>query len=107
MKLIINNIFANIPADLKAEVFEPLIEESNFKLERIISEAHSSPPGYWYDQEKNEFVLLLQGSAELSFENEDSIILRQGDYLIIPAHKKHRVKWTDETTQTIWLALHY
>lgn len=103
----IQNIFDKVPKNLKEELFESIAENNHFKLERIISEAHSSPPGYWYDQHKNEFVLLLQGSAQLSFQDDKSIILNPGDYLFIPAHTKHRVEWTDDKEKTIWLALHY
>lgn len=103
----IKNIFRDIPDDIRNEVFEEIVSSGNFKLERIISEGHSSPEGIWYDQEKNEFVLLLSGMAKLSFENNERVELSTGDYLIIPAHKKHRVDWTDPKQKTIWLTLHY
>lgn len=103
----IKNIFRDIPDDLRNEVFEEIVSSENFKLERIISEGNSSPEGFWYDQEKNEFVLLLSGAAKLSFENDESIELKPGDYLVIPSHKKHRVDRTDPNQKTIWLALHY
>ncbi|MEW5843805.1 MAG: cupin domain-containing protein [Bacteroidota bacterium] len=87
----IKNIFDKVPDDLANETFEELVSSKEFKLERIISEGHSSPKGFLYDQEKNEFVLLLSGSAKLSFENGESLELKPGDHLIIPSHKKHRV----------------
>lgn len=101
------NIFDAIPDDIKKEVFENIIENDKFKLERIISEAHASPPEFWYDQDKNEFVMLLKGSAQISFREGRNIILKPGDYIIIPANTEHRVDWTDEAEITIWLALHY
>lgn len=107
MKSISKNIFENIPVDLKEEFFEELINSEHFKLERIISEGHSSPPNFWYDQDKNEFVMLLSGSAEIVLENEEKVNLAPGDYLIIPAHKKHRVERTDTKTKTFWIAIHY
>ena len=103
----VKNIFENIPSSLKDEFFEDIISSPDFKLERIISEGHSSPEGFWYDQDKNEFVLLLSGSAEISFEDEPLIKLRPGDYITIPAHKKHRVEKTDKEEKTFWLALHF
>jgi cupin 2 domain-containing protein len=106
-KVEIKNIFENIPENIREEVFESFIDNKNFRLERIISEGHTSPPNFWYNQENDEFVLLLSGSAELHFENGEKFVLKRGDYLIIPAHKKHRVEWTDENQKTIWLALHY
>ncbi len=103
----IKNIFKDIPDDLSNEVSEELVFSKSFKLERIVSKGHSSPAGFWYDQEKNEFVLLISGSAKISFENNESIELNPGDHLIIPRHKKHRVDWTDPEEKTIWIALHY
>ncbi len=103
----IKNIFEKIPASLNEEFYEDIITSGNFKLERIVSEGQSTPENFWYDQDKNEFVILIRGSAELLFENDEKIKLKPGDYLIIPAHKKHRVLKTDTTQKTFWLALHY
>lgn len=103
----IKNIYELIPEFLKEELFEKIIENENFVLERIISEGHASPPGFWYDQDKNEFVLLIRGSAQLLYDDGTKHDLNSGDYLIIPAHQKHRVEKTSHTEKTIWLALHY
>ena len=102
-----NNFFENIPHNLPEELFETIIQSDNVRIERLISDGHTSPQNFWYDQEQNEFVLLLQGSAILEFDNSESIELKVGDYQIIPAHQKHRVLYTDSTTKTIWLAVHY
>lgn len=102
------SLFRNIPANPEHEIFETLLEEKGVTIERIISRAHSSPEGFWYDQERNEFVLLVQGRAGIRFKDPESIvILDPGDYLHIPAHAKHRVDWTDPDTETLWLAVHY
>ena len=102
------NIFKKIPATLPHELFETILARGSFKLERIVSRAHATPPGKWYDQEKNEWVLLLSGSACLRIEGSDHLtVLAPGDYLFLPAHLKHRVEWTAPDTDTIWLALHY
>jgi len=102
-----NNILKNIPAFLPEEIFELIVETDNLKVERIISDGHNSPSNFWYDQISNELVLILKGSAVLEFENDDKLELKEGDYLIIPAHKKHRVESTDKSQKTIWLAVHY
>jgi len=102
----IKNIFKNIPENLTEELLDVLIKNENIKVERIISKGHKSPAGFWYDQEQSELVLLLKGSAKLRFENE-LVELNSGDYINIPAHKKHRVDWTDHGTETIWLAIYY
>lgn len=101
------NILLGIPEKLSEEYFEEIISSNQFKLERIVSERHKSPKDFWYDQEKDEFVMLISGSAEIQFENEPAVQMVKGDYLIIPAHKKHRVEKTDLIQQTIWLALHF
>ena len=108
MKIIRKNIFGNIPAELPDELFEEIIAGNEFRMERIISYNHHSPEGFWYDQDENELVLLLQGSAGLSFEGADkSVVLRPADYIVIPKHLRHRVEWTDPDQKTVWLALFY
>ena len=103
-----NNLFSDIPNDRPDEFLETLLDADSFRIERIVSHGHASPEGFWYDQEKNEFVLVVRGSAGLKLENEDDIVvLKTGDYLNIAAHVKHRVEWTDSTCETIWLAVHY
>ena len=102
-----NNIFSLIPADLNQEWVETLLENKDMCIERIVSKGHVSPASGWYDQAKNEWVVVLQGEAVVSFENESEVRLKAGSYLDIAAHKKHRVSWTDPDVETIWLAVHY
>lgn len=99
----IKNIFQNI-ADSDEEIFENLLEDKDVRIERIISSGQSSPEDFWYDQSEDEWVLLLRGAAELEFESE-TIKLAPGEYLLIPAHKRHRVKSTAKNEKTIWLAI--
>jgi cupin 2 domain-containing protein len=103
----VNNFFENIPNILPEELIEEIYSSPDFKIERIISDGHSSPKDFWYDQDKNEFVFLVGGSAEIMFEDEQNIKLNPGDYLIIPAHKKHRVEKTDPVQKTFWLTVFY
>ncbi len=103
----VRNIFNKTSEFLEEEFFETILETNNIKLERIFSQTHSSPPGFWFDQEKNEFVLLLQGSAQLSFDDGAKVILHPGDYIVIPSHKKHRIDWTNKKMKTIWLTVYY
>ncbi len=102
-----NNIFDAIPKNLEAEVFERLVDADNVTIERIISKGHTSPKSGWYDQDKNEWLIVLQGAAILAFEEEPSIKLKAGDFINIAAHKKHKVEWTESDIETIWLAVHY
>lgn len=102
-----DNLFASIPADLESEVFEEIARSQTVRIERIVSKGHSSPATGWYDQDENEWVIVLEGSAVLVFENGNRFDLTAGDYLNIPAHTKHKVAWTDPNALTIWLAVFY
>jgi len=104
----IKNFLVCIPLNIQKEVTERIISNANVRIERIISRGQSSPENFWYDQEENEWVILIKGRARLSFYDENKIVvLNEGDYLDIPAHKKHRVEWTDPDKETIWLAVFY
>jgi cupin 2 domain-containing protein len=90
------------------EILETILQADQFKIERIISRGHVTAEGEWYDQDKNEWVLVLKGNAGLLFEGNDKIvIMKAGDFINIPAHQKHRVEWTEPEEETIWLAIHY
>lgn len=103
-----NNIFSKIPAFPPQEILEELVCAGGTKIERIISRGHTTPEGTWYDQETSEWVMVVQGSARLRFEEDDAVLSMQaGDWITIPAHVKHRVEWTDPDQETIWLAVHY
>lgn len=101
------NLYSDIPAELPAELFETLAQTDTVHIERIVSRGHSTPTGDWYDQERDEWVLLLKGAARLLFEDGSEAAMGPGDWLAIPAHRKHRVAWTDPEQETIWLAVHY
>jgi cupin 2 domain-containing protein len=101
------NLFTNIPVDLPEEIFETLVQTDFVQIERIVSRGHSSPGEGWYEQCKNEFVLLLKGAARLEFEDGRVVSMGSGDWLEILAGLKHRVVWTDEGQETVWLAVHY
>ena len=100
------NIF-DLPSSLpNEELFESLVSTDNILIERIISTGQSTPIGQWYDQDKDEWVILLQGEAALSYADGSQIKLTAGDYLFIPAHQKHRVEYTSSEPPCIWLAVH-
>ncbi len=102
------NIFSFIPDQIPGEVFETIISAGNLTIERIISRGHETPKGKWYDQNRNEWVLVLEGRAHLVFEdNPEEIVMKRGDYINIPSHRRHRVARTDPEVNTIWLAVHY
>ncbi len=102
-----SNIFENIPKNLNNELFENLLTKDNLKIQKIVSYGNTTPEYEWYDQEENEWVIVLEGEAVLSFEEREDIRLKKGDFINIPAHTKHRVSWTTKSEETIWLAIHY
>lgn len=101
------NLFDGIPASAPEELFTELFREGNVRMERIVSFGQCSPDGFWYDQQENEWVLLLEGSATLGFEEGVFVDLNVGDYLSIPAGQRHRVEKTDPNGRTVWLAFFY
>lgn len=106
----IQNLFESIPSNLKEEFFEQILTGNSFRMERIISNGHSSQEGQWYDQAQHEWVILLCGSAQLQMESGPQmkvVDLCPGDYLMIPKHCRHRVSWTEKNVQTVWLAIHF
>jgi cupin 2 domain-containing protein len=106
--MIINNLFTHITQASESEVFETLLLTDDLKLERVVSTGQATPPGQWYDQDRDEWVVLLSGSAGLLFDGEREIrVMQPGDYLLVPAHTRHRVEWTATGAETVWLALHY
>jgi len=100
------NLFTGLPSNLPEELIEKLVDAPDVRIERIVSTGHASPPGYWYDQSESEWVVVLRGEAMLAFEDE-SIILKPGDYVLIPPHRKHRVNSTSPSEPTVWLAVFY
>lgn len=99
------NLWAGLPPPGPAEDFATLAKLPGARIERIVSDGQCSPPGFWYDQEQAEWVLLVQGAARLRLEGEAAArALAPGDYLLLPAHCRHRVEWT--APRTVWLAVH-
>jgi cupin 2 domain-containing protein len=100
------NLFADLPEHFPEELFTTLLQAPRIRIERIVSHGNCSPEGFWYDQDQAEWVLVLQGSARLQFEDRE-LEMRPGDFVNIPAHQKHRVAWTTPDDPTIWLGVHY
>lgn len=107
MKTTKHNIF-DIPADLRVdeEFFETLASAEGLRIERIISHGQTTPKGQWYDQGEDEWVILLQGEASLQWEDGSQSRLSAGDWVFIPAHRRHRVSNTTEKPPCVWLAIH-
>lgn len=102
------SLFAEILPDTGAEQFQQLLQRPATRIERIVSSGQSSPPGFWYDQEDGEWVVLLAGAAQLRIEGDaEPRRLAPGDWVDLPPHCRHRVEWTSPDQETVWLAIHY
>lgn len=107
MKQPVPNLFANLPNSLPEEQIEIIANAQHVRIERIVSTGHASPQDFWYDQDSHEWVVVLQGEARLGFEHNESLHLKPGDHVLIPAHRKHRVEWTTPEEPTLWLAVFF
>ena len=102
------NLLSPLPDARAAEIVDSLLTRPGLRVERIVSRGQTSPPGFWYDQEEGEWVLVLAGGARLRFEDEtETRLLVPGDWLDIAPRRRHRVEWTDPMTPTVWLAIFY
>ena len=102
----IKNIFDNINVDKNNEEFIKILRDKNIRIERIVSNGQISDENFWYNQDENEFVLLLDGEAILEFENRE-ITLKKGDFIDIKSRTKNRIKYTYLDEPTIRLAIFY
>jgi cupin 2 domain-containing protein len=103
----VTNLFDDLPRHADVELFSELFSGKSVRIERIVSTGQFTPVDKPYDQEQDEWVLLVAGSAGLWIEGEGERDLRPGDYVLIPAHSLHRVTWTAKDEPTVWLAVHF
>ena len=102
------NLLFGLPPLLPDELFTTILDAANVRIERSVSHGHASPDGSWFDQDQHEWVVVLKGAARLRFEGDElPIEMKPGDFVNIPAHKRHRVEWTTPDELTVWLAVHY
>ncbi len=102
-----SNLFADIPDSLPEELFRDILNRGAVRIERIVSRGHRSPEGFWFDQAWDEWVLVVRGRAGLEVQGQPAVVeLGPGDHLLLSAHTRHRVAWTDEKCDTVWLAVH-
>ena|GEM_PF-320041 len=113
-----------LPPATEEEEVHLLAEDGGVRIERIVSRGHASPPGFWYDQAEHEWVMVLRGRARLEVAEEAAgsaarprggsggetirvVEMAAGDHILLPAHRRHRVAWTDPEQETVWLAVFY
>ena len=103
MTIRVDNLFANLPELSSSEQILSLLEKPSIKIQRIVSQSYGSPPDFWYDQDEDEWVMVVRGEATLEFEGGELVRMKEGDYVTIPRHVRHRVQQTGP--ETIWLAV--
>lgn len=99
----VKNIFTRARSARGRERLRTLFENPAVKIERIVSNSRASPPGFWYDQAEDEWVVVLKGGAVLEFAGGELVELKTGDHVTIPRHARHRVRQTGP--DTVWLAV--
>lgn len=100
------NLFESPAGPLAEELVELVAGADGVSIERIVSTGQATPAGEWLHQERNEWVVLLEGEAELAYDDGSRLRLRSGDHVVIPAGERHRVEWTQVDPPCIWLAVH-
>lgn len=102
------NLFDDLPDRLPGERVDVIVDAPGVRIERIVSTGHMTPPDEWYDQDADEWVVVLRGRARVRLEGEpETRDLYPGDHLLLRAHVRHRVEWTDDSGPTVWLAVHH
>ncbi len=84
------------------ETFDTLHSSDGLTIERIAS--NRLIDGRWYDQEEDEWVMLVSGNAILEFKDNTLLTMKAGDHLLLEAYTSHRVKETSK--DALWLAVH-
>jgi cupin 2 domain-containing protein len=83
-----------------AEMITELLQHKNVTINRIVSNRLTN--GSWYDQDEDEWLVLVEGAALLLIDDEEKT-LKAGDTLFIPAHQLHRVISTSDNA--LWLTV--
>ena len=78
-----------------------LVQVGEVVIEQILSGVLDEPIDY--NQDHDEWVVLLEGSAELEV-NGERLLLEQGDWVLLPRRTPHRL--IRNTQGTNWLAVH-
>jgi len=103
-----NNIFS-FPSSIPEELVKTIYSNdsnSSIRIERIVSAGQVSSEGFWYDQDEDEWVLLISGEARLAYDDGSAdIFLKAGDYIMIPAHRRHRVEYTSAAPPCVWVCV--
>lgn len=99
------NLFFIAEPAAEGEQVESLYQNGNVRIERIVSGGQVSPDGFWYEQDEDEWVLVVQGEGRIQYESGEEIVLCPGEHLLLPAGKRHRVSYTSKNPCCIWLCV--
>ena len=102
----VQNLLSGLPEAGQHENFMPILERPGLRIERIVSQGHTTPADRPYQQAEDEWVMVVEGAARLWLEGTGEVELGRGDHLLIPAGVRHRVTWTAPSGPTVWLAVH-
>ena len=102
-----SNLLADLPDARGAEVFETLLARPGARIERIVSWGQVTPAESPFLQDHDEWVLVLAGAARLWLDGSGEVALGPGDHVLVPAGVSHRVTWTSDVRETVWLAVHF
>jgi len=110
------NLFTPNTQDPKNEQFDTLLQTASIHIEKITSHGQSSDE--WYEQDRNEWVVLIEGEGKLlfketsasqtasaCFDDRNEVKLVKGEHIFIPKMKKHKVIYT--SSPAIWLAIYF
>ena len=105
---VLSNLFDDLPVRLPTERIDVLVSAPGIRVERIVSTGQVTAPGEWLEQDSDEWVVVLRGRARLRIESQATPLdLQPGHHVLLRAHVRHRVEWTDDVGPTVWLAVHY
>jgi len=106
LPLDIDRLVEALPEPAETEDVRIIWQSPNMRVERIVSYGHASEDGFWYDQDEDEWVMVLTGQGVLQIDGEAKPrTLEPGEAMKLPAHTKHRVVSTTADEATVWLAI--
>jgi len=97
------NLFTPNLDNAKEEQFDTLFQNASIHIEKITSNGQVS--SQWYEQDRDEWVVLIEGEGKLLFENGSEVSLKKGEHVYIPKMQKHKVIYT--SSPALWLAVHF
>lgn len=97
------NLFTHNTNNLSSELFDTLLQTNKVHIEKITS--HGQVSHTWYEQDRDEWVVLIEGEGHLLFEDGHEVHLQKGEHIYIEKMKKHKVIYT--SSPSIWLAIHF